>query len=216
MSSLRLLGMRTAATARSVIGQGTSNSSTRVLLRHAGATATAAPDVATAWFYRDCWGFDSIPAHSDDAKEREVEMLGYAQALCYAISADGQASAPEIEWVQGYLACKGYGSLAQEVEDMAKAGEGKSLEQIVADTTTSMEIGSLKFAGRAIVYDSIRASMADGIAAKEEVAIKAIAAAFHVEDYDQIKELAMEEEAHRAKKAKLIVADHPNLAAEYQ
>jgi hypothetical protein len=177
----------------------------------------ARDSTATAWFYRDCWGFSTIPA-GGDASERITEMTSYAQALCNAIAADGVASEAEIAWVQGYLACKGFGSLAHQVVEMAKAAEAKSVEQIVEDTKASMNIGSLKFAGKAIVYDSLRASMADGLDAKEDKAIAAIAGAFGVDaaGYAEIKELALAEEAHRAKKAKIILPGHPNLAAKYK
>ena len=175
-------------------------------------------DGATAFFYMDCWGFSSVPAASDDLKERETEMLGYAQALCNAIAADGSASETEIAWVKGYLACKGYGELAHQVEAMAKAAAGKSLEQIVADTKASLAVGTLKFAGKAMVYDSIRASMADGLDDKEEIAIQKIAEAFGLDSagYTELKNIAAEEEALRAKKAKVIVPGHPSLASKYR
>jgi hypothetical protein len=101
---------------------------------------------------------------------------------------------------------------------MAKAAEGKSLEQIVADTKASLELGTLKFAGKAIVYDSIRASMADGSSGKEEVAIQKIAEAFGLDSagYTELKNIAAEEEALRAKKAKIIVPGHPCLAPKYR
>jgi len=143
-------------------------------------------------------------------------MRGCALALCNAISADGEASPSEVAWVQGHLSCKGFGSLTDEVADVAKAAEGKSLDQVVADTKASLQIGTLRFAGKAIVCDSLRASTTDGLDAKEEVAIKAVAAALSVEDFDQLKELSVEEEAHRAKKVNLVVPGHPNVAAKRQ
>ena len=47
--------------------------------------------LAKAWFYNHYWGFSQVPA-SGGGEDREKEMLGYAQALCNAISADGVAS----------------------------------------------------------------------------------------------------------------------------
>lgn len=124
-----------------------------------------APDTQTlakAWFYQFSWGFSTVPA-TGTADDRDAEMLVYAQSLCNAIAADGKASDTEIAWVQGYLANKGFGNLVPEVEAMAKAAESKTIDQMVADTKKAMDVGSLKFAGPAVIFDSIRAAMVDGL-----------------------------------------------------
>lgn len=118
--------------------------------------------LAKAWFYQFSWGFSTVPA-TGTADERDAEMLVYAQSLCNAIAADGKASDTEIAWVQGYLANKGFGNLVHEVEAMAKAAESKTIDQMVADTKKAMDVGSLKFAGPAVIFDSIRAAMVDGL-----------------------------------------------------
>ena len=83
-----------------------------------------------------------------------------------------------------------------------------------------MNIGSLncKFAGKAVIFDSIRAAMVDGFADKEWTATVAIGGAFGLSEgeVEQLKELAMDEEALRAKKARIITPGHPNLDAKYQ
>ena len=145
-------------------------------------------------------------------------MLGYAKALCNAIASDGEASPSEmIAWVQGYLACKGFGSLAHEVEIMAKDAEKKSADEVVADTKASMQIGTLRFAGTAIIFDSIRAAMVDGLDEKEEAAIIAMGGAFDINaaKVAELKSLAFEEEAFRAKKAKIVTPGHPCLDPKY-
>ena len=123
--------------------------------------------LAKAWpLYQFSWGFSTVPA-TGTADERDAEMLVYAQSLCNAIAADGKASDTEIAWVQGYLANKGFGNLVHEVEAMAKAAESKTVDQMVADTKKAMDVGSLKFAGPAVIFDSIRAAMVDGLDDKE-------------------------------------------------
>jgi len=173
--------------------------------------------LAQAWFYQYCWGFSTVPA-AGTADDRNMEMLGYAQSLCNAIAADGEASDAEIAWVQGYLANKGYGKLAHEVEVMAKAAESKTIDQMVADTKKAMDVGTLKFAGSAVIFDSIRAAMVDGLDDKEWTATVAMAGAFGLsaEKIEELKELAMEEEAFRAKKARIVTPGHPCLDVKYQ
>ena len=134
-----------------------------------------------------------VPAMGSQ-EERNTEMLGYAKALCNAIAADGEASPGEIAWVQGYLSCKGFGALAGEVQAMAKAAEGKSIAEVVEDTKASMQVGTLKFAGRAIIFDSIRAAIADGLDPQELQAIAAIAGAFDLDGIVVGQLLALVEE----------------------
>jgi len=173
--------------------------------------------LAKAWFYQFSWGFSTVPA-TGTADERDAEMLVYAQSLCNAIAADGKASDTEIAWVQGYLANKGFGNLVHEVEAMAKAAESKTIDQMVADTKKAMDVGSLKFAGPAVIFDSIRAAMVDGLDDKEYAATVAMAGAFGLsaEKVEELKELALEEEAFRAKKARIVTPGHPCLDAKYQ
>lgn len=124
----------------------------------------------------------------------------------------------QINWVKGYLATKGFGNLAMAVPDMAKSSEGKSIETVIEETKIAMQIGTLKYAGRAIIYDAFRASMVDGLHPDEEKAIAAIATAFELdlELVSQLKALAIKEEALRAEKAKLVTPDHPCLDPKYK
>ena len=171
--------------------------------------------MATAWFYQYCWGFSSVPAETTD---RDEEMRRYSQALCNVIGADGTSSKAEIAWVQGYFANKGYGNLVDEVEKMAKAAEGKTLEEVTAETKEALNVGTLRFAANAIIYDSIRAAMADGLDDKEFKATITIGKAFGLsaEKVEEIKELVLEEEALKPKKARLVTPGHPCLDEKYQ
>ena len=124
----------------------------------------------------------------------------------------------QIKWVQGYFATKGFGKLALEVETMAKSSEGKPIDAIIKETKDAMQIGTLKFAGRAIIYDAFRSSMIDGLHPDEEKSIVAIATAFDLTEdlVGQLKALAAKEEALRVEKAKLVTPGHPCLDPKYQ
>ena len=118
----------------------------------------------------------------------------------------------QIKWIQGYLATKGFGKLALEVETMAKSSEGKPIDAIIKETKEAMQIGTLNFAGRAIIYDAFRASMIDGLHPDEEKSIVAIATAFDLTEdlVGQLKALAAKEEDLRVEKAKLVTPGHPD------
>lgn len=180
-------------------------------------SSTKNNDDRVAWIYQHIWGFSSVPGMEDN---RDELMRGYARSLCNAVAGDGAASPREISWIKGYIANKGFGILVDEVDAMAKEAEEKTLEQVAADTKEALTLnsGTLVFAGRAIIFDAFRASMADGLDHKEKHVIVTIAAEFDIDAamVDEIQKLAEEEEAFRAKKAKLITPGHPNLETKYQ
>ena len=97
---------------------------------------------------------------------------------------------------------------------MAKSSEGKPIDAIIKETKEAMQIGTLNFAGRAIIYDAFRASMIDGLHPDEEKSIVAIATAFDLTEdlVGQLKALAAKEEDLRVEKAKLVTPGHPLLA----
>ena len=114
------------------------------------------------------------------------------------------------------MASKGFGSLVDQVEQMAKTSEVKTIDEMVADSEACVQIQASM--GSAIIFDSIRAAMVDGLDAKEEAAILTIAGAFGIDaaTVAELKELADDEEALGAKKAKIIIPGHPCLDAKYQ
>merc|ERR1712183_574127 len=101
--------------------------------------------------------------------DRDAMCYRYAQALCNAAGGDGIMTQGERDWIQGYMAVKNMGPKVQS-ELEALCAKPKDLEQVAQDTVDAMSVGTLKFAGRAIVFDSIRAAAADGVAPEEKKA----------------------------------------------
>ena len=157
-----------------------------------------------------------IPAEGADRLE---ETKRFAGALCNAIAGDGVASEEEISYIQGILAAKSFpDEVVAAVPDMARNSEGRTLEQIAAETKEMMELGTLKFAGRVICYHAIQASAQDGLADDEVVAIKEIGKHMNVDEstIDELIELNREEEAFRKKKVRMIMPNgHPELDKKY-
>jgi hypothetical protein len=104
------------------------------------------------------------------------------------------------------------------IDAICDEAEKKTIEQIAADASKAMTIGTLRFAGPCVVFECIKAAAADGLDDDEMVAIKIIAGKMDVSE-DQVqkmKELLAEEEALKKKRISLCIPAHPCLADKYK
>mmetsp|Transcript_7926 Transcript_7926/g.12800 ORF Transcript_7926/g.12800 Transcript_7926/m.12800 type:complete len:189 (-) Transcript_7926:124-690(-) len=174
-------------------------------------------DQAARFYYEDYWGFDKLP---DEEAERDEMCYRYAQALCNAAGADGKVTEGELEWIQGYMAVKNMGSKVQsEIPSLCERAAKETLKDVAQDTAESMKVGTLRFAGRAIVFDAIRAASADGLDAKEKEAIYVMGEKFGLtkQCIAKLIQQVEKEEVVKMDRMKLIFPDgHPCLMAKYR
>jgi hypothetical protein len=146
--------------------------------------------------------------------------LGFITALCNVVGCDGQASEAERAYIRGMAAIKEYVEDASaQIDTIADAAHTKSLEQIGAEATDAMSVGTLRFAAPIIVYEALKAAAIDGLDAKELRGVYVIAEKMGVlqDQVDKIKDLIAEEEALKKKRIALcVVAGHPCMAEKYK
>jgi tellurite resistance protein len=164
--------------------------------------AEDARSLATAWYYKEHFGFTKAPPLSDPEVVRNMAL-----ALVSVAGADGNLSEPEQAWILGYLAVKGY---PHEVLVEASREGAQPLEKI----RELMQLGILAQSGRILIYDAIRVASADGYSPDERKAVREVAAQLGLNEQDvrALEDLVQEELALKKKRiATLMPAGHPNL-----
>jgi tellurite resistance protein len=159
-------------------------------------------DLASAWYYRDHFGFVTPPPRIEPVAARNM-----AVCLLAIANGDGEVSAEERSWALGYFATKGYPA---EVIAEARSLGGADLGTI----PTLMEAGVLKASGRILLYDAIRVASADGYHPAEMRAVRTVARALGVPEtaVAEIEELVAEEAALKARRIAVLMPDgHPCL-----
>lgn len=164
--------------------------------------AEEARSLATAWYYKEHFGFTKAPPLSDPEVVRNMAL-----ALVAVAGADGDLSEPEQAWILGYLAVKGY---PHEVLVEASREGAEPPEKI----RELMQLGILAKSARILIYDAIRAASSDGYSPEERTAVRDVAVQLGLNELDvrAIEELVQEEIALKKKRiATLMPGGHPNL-----
>mmetsp|Transcript_16115 Transcript_16115/g.29047 ORF Transcript_16115/g.29047 Transcript_16115/m.29047 type:complete len:180 (-) Transcript_16115:108-647(-) len=176
--------------------------------------SNAAPptELARDFYYLSQFGFTKAPVTVGGGEEK---LRRFAAALCNVSGADGEVSEEEMRFIMGYCASKGYPqSIMNDIPGMCRAAETKSREDVLKETKELLTLGSLKNAGRQIIYDGIRAASRDGLDGKERAAIESVAKELGVEEdtLSKIYDLVDQENSLRAGRIKLLFPDgHPCL-----
>ncbi len=100
-------------------------------------------------------GWESYEAPPDVMSSiTEEENVAYAKSLFICVNGDGEISAPERQWILGYLAACGH---SNQVLDLMETYDGRDDLEDLLDTSTLV-----RASGGPLLYDAIRACRADG------------------------------------------------------
>jgi len=155
-----------------------------------------AAELAFRYQYNDQFGFTRTPVTIGDGGVAKLRR--FAAALCNVAGADGNTSVEEVAFIIGYCASKGYpSSILDDIPAMCKEAESKSSEDVANETKELLNMGSLRFTSRQIIYDAIRAAEQDGLSREELDAIANVGRGLGVsaEDVESIHQLIKKETA---------------------
>jgi len=170
-------------------------------------------ELARDFYYFNQFGFTKAPVSLGDGGDEKLRR--FAAALCNVSAADGEVAKEELAFIIGYCASKGYPqSIIDDIPEMCKSAESKSVEDFAGETKELLIMGSLQKSARQVVYDGIRAATADGLCESEKVAIAKIANSLGVsnEELDSIHSLVEKEKELKEERIKLLFPNgHPCL-----
>lgn len=153
------------------------------------------PDTdGSAWLFKEMWGFDSIPSGGD--------FDTFLKILLTCANGDGQLTQAERNWVVGYTTA--LGGPAELIEELKTYPATEHLKRLIDAH------GRAKEFPRALVYDAIRASGADGRLSPFELAqVYELASCLGVpkDVVQQLEDIYAEEQAVRQKRLDLIWAE---------
>lgn len=132
----------------------------------------------------------------------EADNMAYAKAITVCAAGDGEISQHERDWIIGYLTSAG--SPEEVIEAMRTYEGGDSIEDLVNSSP------GMKFTGRGLIYDALRACASDGeLSSDERARVVSAASRLGIETdvVDAIEAIVNEETALRKRRHKLMVAD---------
>ncbi len=148
-------------------------------------------------------GWESYEAPSDVmASITEEENLAYAKSLFICVNGDGEISAPERQWILGYLAACGH---SDHVLELMETYEGQDdLEQLL--NTSAL----VRASGGPLLYDAMRACASDGPLDRDERAqLTRMAEHFGLGEQiiDELEAVIQKEQELRKRRHDLLVPD---------
>lgn len=125
----------------------------------------------SAWLFKEMWGFGQTPP--------EAAAITFGKAILVCAHGGSGIAAAERAWVLGYFAALGYSdAVLRELEQYDPAEHADALAELINGTMVMGEPDSRL----SLIYDGIRAAVADKILDDGELAaIKRLAAMIGVE-----------------------------------
>lgn len=125
-------------------------------------------------------------------------IVDYIKALFICAKGDGEISQPERDWIVGFAAATG---VPDETVQMLDGYQGNDELSAILKANEVLD----QSARKALVYDAIRASAADGVLAEGEIArIRTVAKQLGLTEEDTNRLFSVREAVHNAHEAHLV------------
>jgi hypothetical protein len=165
-------------------------------------------------YYHRHYGFTSVPEMGDEVARRKV-TTNYVKALCYAIGHGGVYTRKQVIHLKGFFTSKGYDKrLIDSIDSLLEEAAGMIEWEVSVKAGLLNNIGSLRKASGAMVYDMFRCAIIEDFPADQMIAIVMIAMEMGIaaKQIDALQALTIKERNLEIERSKILFpVGHPNL-----